>query len=111
MDLDAYWYNSHAGFKQAFAAMQGDEIVGLVVVDDLPWDSRLFNKNMGAIKTLIASAAVLEDLLTCAVQFARDAGTEFLMCKSYTDDMTQIHALERQGFLLVDTLLDFVYDG
>jgi len=111
MELTAYWFDSLAGSRSVFAAVQGGEIVGLAVVDDLPWDSRLFQKRMGTIKNLIGSAMVLDDLLARAEQWARAAGLEFLICKTYTDDMPLIHALERQGFRLVDTLLDFVYDS
>ena len=39
---------------------------------------------------------------------ARDA--DFLLCKAMPSDTDIIHALESNGFLLMDTLLNFVFD-
>ena len=55
-------------------------------------------------------ASILERLLDEAARQAEDLGAECLVHRSYADDAPAIHALERRGFLLVDTLLDYGFD-
>jgi hypothetical protein len=72
---------------------------------------------MGAVKYLIVAPDSSQQpeiaglLLDQAVRWATSAGVEFLVGKPYTDDVVVVHALEKEGFLLVDTLLDYVYDA
>jgi len=71
---------------------------------------------MGLLKYVVADQEslqkqeIVEQLLARVIDWAKRRGIEFLLCKTYTDDMLTIHALEKHGFLLVDTLLDYVYD-
>jgi len=88
---------------------------GFCVLGDLLWESKILGKRMAAIKHVAAMpvkdcTAILEALVVRAIQHARDCGYDFLLCKTLTDELATIHALEREGFLLVDTLLDFVVD-
>jgi ribosomal protein S18 acetylase RimI-like enzyme len=55
-------------------------------------------------------AATLDRLLLEAMRHAEERGADCLVHRSYADDAPAIHALERRGFLLVDTLLDYVFD-
>lgn len=96
-----------------FVADIGGRTVGFCLVGPLPWESGILGKRMAAIKHLAASpdehaAGALAGLVDRAVTHAHTTGYEFLSCKAHTNDMAVVHALERTGFLLVDTLLDFV---
>jgi len=53
---------------------------------------------------------VAQSLLDHALQDAATSGVHFILCKTYTNDLTTIHALESRGFLLMDTILDCYYD-
>jgi hypothetical protein len=70
---------------------------------------------MGTLKYIVSDPCtlqknnVIEELLQKAVDWATETGIEFLS-KTYTDDRTTIHGLEKCGFLLMDTVLDYVYD-
>ena len=99
----------------AFLAEAKEGPVGFCVIGDLPWESGVLGKRMAAVKHMAAMpekehSRILEALVSRALAYTRDRNYDFLLCKSYTDDSPRIHALERQGFLLVDTLLDFVVD-
>ncbi len=103
------------GESAIFVANTGSRTVGFCLVGPLPWESGLLGKRMAAIKYLAASPGehatrALAGLVDRAVTHARTTGHQFLSCKAHTNDMAAIHALERTGFLLVDTLLDFVVE-
>jgi GNAT superfamily N-acetyltransferase len=119
-DLDTFWLNDialtieHGG--RAFAAWDAGRICGAVVYADLPWETAIINRKMGALKYVVVPPNALHQrdgfahLLDCAVEWAASSGIEFLLCKAYTDDAPTIHALQSRDFLLMDTLLDYVYD-
>ena len=100
----------------AFVAHAGGRTAGLSVVADLDWETRALGRRMTGIRYLAAAgepserAAILERLLDEAVRHGQERGAECLVHRSYADDAPVIHALERRGFLLVDTLLDYVFD-
>jgi hypothetical protein len=100
----------------AFVARAGGRTVGLAVVADLVWETRALGRRMTGIRYLAAAgesserAAILERLLDEAVRHAEEHEAECLVHRSYADDAPAIHALERHGFLLMDTLLDYVFD-
>ena len=99
-----------------FAAHEEGEAVAMIAYGDLPWDSKLYGRSMGALKhvaylpSLKDPGRALGPLLRHVCDWAASFGTEFLLCKSYANDVALIRALEKQGFSLVDTLLDYVYD-
>lgn len=84
------------------------------LLEDLEWDSKLFNKKMGAVSYLTFDKScdeeVARDFVNYLVAESKEKGQQFLMCKVNTDNIIGIHSLERNGFLLVDTLLDFIWD-
>jgi ribosomal protein S18 acetylase RimI-like enzyme len=99
-----------------FIAEAGAEVCGLVICAPLPWESPLLGKSLWEIKHIdlvsppsdgssIAAGLVAEIVRRIA---ARDG--DFLLCKAMPTDTTIIHALESNGFFLIDTLLNFVYD-
>jgi RimJ/RimL family protein N-acetyltransferase len=100
----------------AFVARVDGRTAGLAVVADQVWETRALGRQMAGIRYLAAAgdsferAAILERLLDEAVRHAKERGAECLVHRTFADDAPAIHALERRGFLLVDTLLDCVYD-
>lgn len=102
---------------EIFSATKDGEIAGLVVYTNLPWETKIFGTQMGVLKYLFADLdsphkqEIGQGLLEKTIGWARTLGIEFLLCKVYTDDILTIHALEKQGFLLMDTLLEYVYDS
>jgi ribosomal protein S18 acetylase RimI-like enzyme len=118
--LDTFWLNDiahtieHGG--RAFAAWEAGQICGALIYSDLPWDTAIIQRRMGALKYVVVAPNALrhrdrfEHLLDCAVEWAASSGIEFLLCKAYTDDAPTIHTLQSRDFLLMDTLLDYVYD-
>ena len=52
---------------------------------------------------------VYESLIQVIREDAYQIGYDFLLCKTLTNHIELIHALQKAGFLLVDTLLDYVY--
>ena len=100
----------------AFVARAGGRTAGLAVVADQAWETRVLGRRMMVIRHLAAAgedsqrAAVFERLLDEAVRHAQERGAECLVHRSHADDAPAIHALERHGFLLMDTLLDYVFD-
>lgn len=100
----------------AFVASGDGQTAGLAVLADQVWETRALGRRVTGIRYLAAAgessqrAAILERLLDEAVRHAEERGAECLVHRSYADDAPAIHALERRGFLLVDTLLDYVFD-
>jgi GNAT superfamily N-acetyltransferase len=102
------------GGKVYLAEVDGQP-AGFCALSDLPWESEILGKRMAAIKHIAAipakdDAAIIKALTEQALLHAREGGYDFLLCKTCTDEIKTIHALESEGFYLVDTLLDFVLD-
>ena len=119
-ELAAYWFDEIAGWVRSgdgevFVADEGGRLAGLAVYSALAWDAALFGQPMGAIRYVVLDAnapASLADRLVAAVEtWARAREVAFLLCRAHTDYIPLIHALELNGFLLMDTLLDYVYDA
>ena len=89
-------------------------IKGFAVLEDLPWDSAVFGKRMGTIWCLELDPEVSpgdgRGFSSFIIETAAKDGFEFLLAKSHTDNMRTVHLLEGCGFMLVDTLLDYVWD-
>ncbi len=91
-------------------------IFGLVVCTPLSWESPLLGKSMWAIKHLgVASGPddasfVASSLVAEVVRRVADRDGDFLLCRAIPSDTAIIHALESNGFLLMDTVLNFVFD-
>jgi GNAT superfamily N-acetyltransferase len=101
---------------EVFSAAGEGEIEGIAVFTALPWETRIFGREMGILKYIVVDVdsphkrEIVEQLLGQIIDWAGARGMEFLLCKPFTDDILTIHALEKHGFLLMDTLLDYVYD-
>ena len=71
---------------------------------------------MGTVKHLAvtnddpAGVEILRALTSELMQTLANRGTECVVCRVQSSELAAIHALEQSGFLLMDTLLDFVFD-
>ena len=119
-ELATYWFDEIAGLArsgdgQVFVAHEGGRLAGLAVYCALGWDTALFGQPMGAIRYLVldanAPASVAPHLIAAVETWARAHDLAFLLCRAHADDVPLVHALERSGFLLMDTLLDYVFDA
>lgn len=120
-DLVSFWMQDLQAMLQGsqgaiFVVERDGRVAGMAACGDLPWESRVFGRRMGALKHLAvdpdssASAGIAGKLLGQVAGWALARGLEFLLCKAYSDDVRTIHSLEADGFLLMDTMLDYVCD-
>ena len=100
----------------AFGWLASGRISGFIIYNDSPWDSRIIGRRIGTVNHLAvtrdepAGVEILRELTSQLVQTLADRGTQFVVCKVQSSELAAIHALEQSGFLLMDTLLDFVFD-
>lgn len=100
----------------AFGWMASGRIGGFIIYNDLPWDSRIVGRRIGSVKHLAVagdrapSGEILRALISELTQTLADRGTQCVVCRVPSSEWAAIHALEHNGFLLMDTLLDFVFD-
>jgi ribosomal protein S18 acetylase RimI-like enzyme len=117
----AYWLDeiSHSLTEEtsiAFGWLGSGRIDGFIIYSDSPWDSQIIGRPMGTMKHLAvtgddpASAEILRELTGELMQTLEKRGTRCVVCKVQSSELTAIHVLEQSGFLLMDTLLDFVFD-
>lgn len=99
-----------------YVALRKSKVVGLGILEELEWDSNIFEIKMARINNLTADDTSLEaervkdSLLRFLSRESADRGIKHLSCKVNTDDFTSIHALERNRFNLMDTVLDYTFD-
>lgn len=73
-----------------------------MTVADAPWESKVLG-----VKSGVLTAAA--DEIEAAVAQSDAEGFEFVTAKVPTTDYAMIHALERNGFLLIETVLHYSY--
>jgi len=99
-----------------FVAKVSDRIAGFAVFAESPWDTRVIGRRIGALKHLAADGGdwsgwrVKEALVEETVRHAARCGIECITAKVHPRDTATIHALERNRFLLMDTLVDYLFD-
>lgn len=119
--IDRYWHEKIVeNLEKSPAHLISENFTGsmdgFILINALDWDSKIFKKRMASLTEFIVNPVserktwIADQILQKAIQKAKKEGFEFLMCKVYTDDIINIHALEKAGFLLVDTLLDYEVD-
>jgi RimJ/RimL family protein N-acetyltransferase len=117
--IDGYWLEDIAQeltneCSTAFASYAEDRINGFVLYGDSPWDTKVIGQPVAVIKYLVGTGAddsrVLDELLDEVLRHPASRGLHLLTCKVQPLQFAAIHALERHGFLLMDTLLDFFFD-
>jgi hypothetical protein len=117
--VEGYWLDDIAQELESesstvFASHAEDGINGLVLYGDSPWDTKVVGSPVAVIKYLVGTgeddSRVLDQLLDEVLQHAAGRGIHLLTCKVQPLQFAATHALERHGFLLMDTLLDFFLD-
>ena len=117
----AYWIDeiSRSLAKESsigFQSVVSGETNGFIVYNDSAWDSNIMGHRVGTIEHLAArgdgpqATATLQELIEKLTRTLADRGSQFLVCKVQLNERAAIHALEQSGFLLMDTLLEFVFD-
>ena len=117
----AYWIDeiSQGLAKESSIGFQwvaSGETNGFIVYNDSAWDSNITGRHVGTVEQLAArgdgpqAVAILHELIEKLTRTLADRGTQCLVCKVHSNERAAIHALEQSGFLLMDTLLDFVFD-
>lgn len=120
-NIDQFWIDRIAKTMEinktkSFTAELHNEPVGFISLNDLPWDSKIFNIPMASITEFVvdhnnsARYEIGQALIDKAIDWAKQSGYKFLLYKTYSDDLTSIHIMENSGFFLVDTLLDYAID-
>jgi ribosomal protein S18 acetylase RimI-like enzyme len=101
----------------AFVSVISGTINGFVVYNESPWDSEITGRHIGTVEHLAvargdpAAAEILHGLIGELTRSLGDRGTQCVVCKVQTNELAVVHALEQRGFLLMDTLQDFVFDS
>jgi GNAT superfamily N-acetyltransferase/RimJ/RimL family protein N-acetyltransferase len=100
----------------AFVSIVSGTINGFIVYNDSPWDSEITGRRIGTVEHIAVAAGedsgteILQELLDELTRSLADRETQCVVCKVHSNELPAIHALEQRGFLLMDTLLDFVFD-
>jgi len=119
--VEAYWLDEIAQdltdeSSLAFVSRRSGRIDCLALCIDSPWDTEAVERRIAIVKHLAhannaSDSKALDDLLTEVTVRAARRGVECLTCKVQARDTAAVCALERQGFLLMDTLVDLVFDS
>ena len=121
LQAQAYWFDEakHDLSDQSAAgwiARDDRELSGLLIFLDAPWESQVVGEQVGSLRHFAATSEgadgseTLAALLPDALEHAAGRGVRCLTCKVEPNEVAAIHVLERHGFLLMDSLLDFVFD-
>ena len=98
-----------------WVAKNGDGIEAFAIYTDAPWDSKVTGAKVGFVRHLAVREGtrgkeIVGALLTELSDFALRRGTKCLTAKVRALDSSMTHALEENGFLLMDTSLNFLCD-
>jgi predicted N-acetyltransferase YhbS len=100
----------------AFASIVSGNVNGLLIYNDSPWDSQITDRRIGNIKHLAvatddrAATEILQELIDELTRTLGERETQCVASRVQSGELAAIHALEQSGFLLMDTLLDLVFD-
>ena len=117
----AYWLDeiSQSVAKESSIAFQwvaSGTIKGFIIYNDSPWDSEITGRRIGAVEHIAVATSddsgteILQELLDELTRSLTDRETQCVVCKVHSNELPVVHALEERGFLLMDSLLDFVFD-
>jgi hypothetical protein len=99
-----------------FVAKEGEEIVGLVDLNKLEWDSVHFGMETARINYLLASGDyfkslyIKQRLISCILTECHDRLISHLSARVNKEDLSSIHALESKSFRLMDVLVTYSLD-
>jgi hypothetical protein len=119
--LREYLFNQIYGLQKdknswIVAARKGEKIVGFASLSHLLWDTGHFGFKMGKISHLVAggpykqAAAIKDKLLGCLFQLSKKEKIVHLSCRTDAGDTSSMHALERNQFRLMDTLVTYAFN-
>ncbi len=117
-DVIAFWKQDiekriKEGGELYFGISNSDDLKCFALLEELPWDSKIFGTKMAALTYLTFSKDYnvyeANKFVNWLLSRAQEKGFKFLLSKVNTDNMLSIHSLEGNNFLLVDTLLDFIW--
>ncbi len=89
---------------------------GMAALRFLPWDSRIFRKKMARVEHLIAVGTygqkldILDGLISRLVVECENNGVEHVSARVDASDLPCIHALEQNGFRVMDVLVTYYLD-
>jgi len=100
-----------------FAHHELDSIAALARIQPQPWESEVLSAPAFSLNAWLfadpceLSPAALDALIQGALHSVRHPGESVLVAaKCWASDIPLVHALERNGFLLMDTAVDVLYD-
>ncbi|MBM3255261.1 MAG: hypothetical protein FJZ08_03075 [Candidatus Omnitrophica bacterium] len=97
-------------------AEDNSQVIGLAGLFSLPWDTKHFGVNMARVDFLMAATGhpqvldLKKSLLSFLIKLCRDKKIACLSCRIDTADICTVHALEENGFLLMDTIVTYVFN-
>lgn len=92
------------------------EAIGLATLSFLSWDTRHFGFKMAKIGYLITkgnytqAVSLKSKLLNYLLKICKDENFFHLSCRIDIEDTSSIHALETNGFRIMDTLVTYVFN-
>ena len=108
--------NIHTNKGLILVGEESNSIVGLIALERLPWDSKLYSTEMAKISFLLATGDYFQSLYTkrqlvshllseCTKQLILHVSTRI-----NKEDLSGIHALENCSFHLMDVLVTYSLD-
>lgn len=100
-------------------AKEREEIVGLVSLVNLSWDTELFDFKMANISHLLIdnsykyenSFEIKHKLMSFILQLCKNENIKHLSCRIDTSDFSSFHVLEKCGFKIMDTIVTYIFNG
>jgi len=99
-----------------YSAIENSTAVGLCAFSPMPWDSQLFQRKMGQIHYFSATTTaanpnlILEKMITRTLESAQEQHYSFILHKCSSDNFRNLGLLEKHGFRLKSTILNFTYE-
>lgn len=106
----------NAANNRVVIAQEDNEPLGLITFIRLPWDSKILGIEAAKIGHLIVLGdirireKIKTQLLSSIISLSRRLGITHLSCRIDVDDLSSAHALESNGFLLMDTLVTYTFN-
>ena len=93
--MDQFWFNRitnslETDKSQLIEVNSDNQLEGFIVINDLPWDSKILKTNMASISEFIlnpnsnSKELVARELLERAITTAKNSGYLFLLCKVFS---------------------------
>ena len=100
---------------QIFLQHEQNALVSLAIVQPQPWESNILGVNVFTLQVLSCSTDIHIDnseLIKDALDSVRaKSAVALVTARCWTSDISLIHNLQKNGFLLMDTAVDVVYSS